>query len=525
MRTLPSEQNALLSLAVHWLTTSQLHLILRGLRILRRSQEHTQKLQAHCIAFYCASERVLRRERVCWKALTFLDRDSISFTHLQRKVRTQSFYSMTESLEVIALISGGKDSFYSLLHCLQNGHKVVALGNLYPSHGTAEKNEEEDLNSWMYQTVGHTVIHLYEQALGIPLYRQPIIGTAVHTGTTYGHTEGDGRSREEDEVESITPLLRRIMAAHPKANAVSTGAILSTYQRTRIESVALRLGLTPLSYLWQYPILPPLVQSSLLSDMAAIGLDARIIKVASGGLDESFLWANVADPMTIKRIEKAMSRFGVSGDGAVLGEGGEFETLVIDGPANVFKGRIVIKEENRKVVREGGGAAWLRFLSASVMMKEKAEVAEEEKICRAPGLLEERFTNTLEYLESEDWSLTLPALEDLNLEPSSSPDLFLIPSTQQGQDNTLHWTIQGKASTDDTISDQASKLISQIKKLLQESSLEPTSITSTTIILRSMSDFAAVNKVLLISLALIQALTHFLRPTAHSSHNPIPHLA
>lgn len=37
-----------------------------------------------------------------------------------------------ESLNVIALISGGKDSFYSMLLCLQNGHRIVALGNLYP---------------------------------------------------------------------------------------------------------------------------------------------------------------------------------------------------------------------------------------------------------------------------------------------------------------------------------------------------------------------------------------------------------
>ncbi|KAH2141994.1 hypothetical protein KXV68_007084, partial [Aspergillus fumigatus] len=39
----------------------------------------------------------------------------------------------TPGLNVIALISGGKDSLYSILHCIRNGHKVVALANLYPS--------------------------------------------------------------------------------------------------------------------------------------------------------------------------------------------------------------------------------------------------------------------------------------------------------------------------------------------------------------------------------------------------------
>ena len=130
---------------------------------------------------------------------------------------------MSQSLNVIALISGGKDSIYSILHCLQNGHKVVAMGNVYPlprasseskeSHVTqgVEANED-DLNSYMYQTVGHTVIPLYEQALGIPLYRQPILGNAVDMDSTYGQpTHG------VDETESLVPLLQKIMAVHPEA--------------------------------------------------------------------------------------------------------------------------------------------------------------------------------------------------------------------------------------------------------------------------------------------------------------------
>src|SRR6266536_996053 len=280
---------------------------------------------------------------------------------------------MTESLNVIALISGGKDSFFSLLHCIQNGHKVVALGNLYPvpvattarapdgsSHEESIGEDVHDLNSFMYQTVGYTVIPLYEKALGIPLYRQPIVGTAVQTGTSYSHEDvvspentssgsesaSGSRTDEEDETESLVPLLKRIMAEHPEVNALSTGAILSTYQRTRIESVALRLGLTPLSYLWKYPILPPGTQISLLQDMHDVGLNIRIVKVASGGLDESVLWENVGSQAVMRRVERAMKRFGTDGDGAVLCEGGEFETLVVDGPARLFKGRIEVQEKD-----------------------------------------------------------------------------------------------------------------------------------------------------------------------------------
>ncbi|KAL2870184.1 diphthine--ammonia ligase family protein, partial [Aspergillus lucknowensis] len=273
-------------------------------------------------------------------------------------------------LNVIALISGGKDSLYSILHCIRNGHRVVALANLHPplsnttttgigtstihndpsrgsgrsSHGgekpkgedeevpgeVEERSGADDIDSFMYQTIGWGVIPLYEAALGIPLYRAPIAGGAVDKGRVYRDRPDPGsdsdsdpgpsacsaqkatghEEEEEDETESLIPLLRRIMQAHPEANAVCAGAILSTYQRTRIEDVAARLGLTPLAWLWMYPFLPAPVErmsaspsasrpgdggeAGLLEDMAAVGCSARIVKVASGGLDEGFLWGDVA---------------------------------------------------------------------------------------------------------------------------------------------------------------------------------------------------------------------------------------
>jgi diphthine-ammonia ligase len=429
---------------------------------------------------------------------------------------------MADSFHVIALISGGKDSFYSILHCVQNGHKVVALGNLYPpapptkSHPEslakneeAEKEGEQDLNSFMYQTVGHTVIPLYEEALGIPLYRQQIIGSAIQTGTSYSHSavpaagtlacEAESRDGNEDETESLIPLLKGIIAEHPDANALCTGAILSTYQRTRVESVALRLGLTPLSYLWQYPSLPPETQTSLLRDMQAVGLDARIVKVASGGLDEGFLWENVASEAGIRRVERSMKRFGVDGDGGVLGEGGEFETLVVDGPRSLVRGRIVIREEDRRVVVEGGGSAWLRILDAKVVMKTPEAAT---NVCRVPDVLEQRFKDVLHSLTSNGNTVEIPnsisqpplskSFVNLELADIEPWDLSLATS----RDNTLNWTVTGRRTdASHTISDEASEAILGVRRLLDRLTLPPSSIVSTMIILRSMPDFASVNSV------------------------------
>ena len=43
----------------------------------------------------------------------------------------------------VALISGGKDSVFSLRTLVKQGHKCVCLANLYPS-------TNQELNSYMY---------------------------------------------------------------------------------------------------------------------------------------------------------------------------------------------------------------------------------------------------------------------------------------------------------------------------------------------------------------------------------------
>lgn len=427
---------------------------------------------------------------------------------------------MSDSLNVIALISGGKDSFYSMLHCMQNGHKIIALGNLYPQPkdvsrmegsdivsdldygpraSSAESVDEQELNSFMYQTVGHTIIPMYEQALGIPLYRQQILGTAVNTKLDYHNAATrPTNSPSEDETESLVPLLQAIMTAHPEANALSTGAILSTYQRTRVESVATRLGLVPLSYLWQYPFLPPGTQISLLQDMRAAGLDARIIKVASGGLDESFIWENVASPKTISRLERATKRFGTNDDGAVLGEGGEFETLAIDGPSQLFRGRIVVAESQRRLVREGGGSGWLVFKGAKVQMKQETPQLDGGN-ARTPDLFDHPFTRTLQLLANAEIAAQLDTTSPATRQVSgaSIPLSENFSSCVDKSGNLKHrWTTVARQEViGGPITQEMKDIMRQIRQLLGKQSLQPTDIISTIIGLRDMADFGRVNEV------------------------------
>ncbi|CAO2648833.1 Nn.00g097820.m01.CDS01 [Neocucurbitaria sp. VM-36] len=406
---------------------------------------------------------------------------------------------MSSSLNVIALISGGKDSLFSILHCQANGHTVVALANLYP---TLSANDDDDINSYMYQTVGHSVIPLYEQALHIPLFRQEITGKAVNSSRDYGTPQA---GQEQDETEDLIPLLQSVMQAHPEANAVSTGAILSTYQRTRVESVALRLGLTPLSYLWQYPLLPPYTQTSLLHDMAAVGQEAIIIKTASGGLDESFLGFDVASQRTVGRLGKAISRFGEASNGAILGEGGEFETLALDGPMPLWKKKIRI-ESGRPGVMEGGQA--VLKIQASTLENKREDTSGALEALRVPALLDTEFDNILKAMEgsndtqsfvSDDATLvnvpfgpfstanTTPISEGLPKNTSSdSPTVFIYSNLTS---DTRMPSSTGSPSR------QLTKIFLRLDHILTQWHIAKANINHCTLLLRKMADFTILNPI------------------------------
>ncbi|KAK2761281.1 hypothetical protein FQN54_001803 [Arachnomyces sp. PD_36] len=430
-----------------------------------------------------------------------------------------------KQLNVIALISGGKDSLYSILHCIRNGHRVVALANLHPPQTNTrdasgrQDGEEEDMDSYMYQTIGHSVIPLYESALGIPLYRAPILGSAVETGREYGHSSeraGAPEGGEGDETESLVPLLRAVMKDHPSANAVSAGAILSTYQRTRIENVATRLGLVSLAWLWMYPILPPPAErlecpmemgspAGLLEDMASCGCDARIVKVASGGLDERVLWANVSEKRKMggvrARVVAGMRRFvvgsgsgeGIGIRGAVLGEGGEYETLAVDGPGFLWKGRIEVEGWDAGVGE--GGVAFVRVRGARCVGK-----SEEERggygveDVRVPGGLDDGFAKVFDGLRlgeyggkgegdgPKDTDSQSPAW-DIRATESAGRGVYVI--------SNLTATEPG-SSAEQQMGGITQKLRSSLQSIPGRTTDD---VVFSTILLRRMSDFTSINAI------------------------------
>nr|XP_048315728.1 diphthine--ammonia ligase [Myodes glareolus] len=256
-------------------------------------------------------------------------------------------------MRVAALISGGKDSCYNMMQCIAAGHHIVALANLRPDENQVESDE---LDSYMYQTVGHHAIDLYAEAMALPLYRRTIRGRSLETGKMY-------TTREGDEVEDLYELLK-LVKEKEEIEGVSVGAILSDYQRVRVENVCKRLNLQPLTYLWQRN------QEDLLREMIASNIEAIIIKVAALGLDPHKHLGKTLDEMEPYLFELS-KKYGVH----VCGEGGEYETFTLDCP--LFQKKIVV-DSSEVVIHSADAFAPVAYLRLS-------ELHLEDKVSSVPG--------------------------------------------------------------------------------------------------------------------------------------------
>ncbi|KAH7916170.1 hypothetical protein BJ138DRAFT_1169482 [Hygrophoropsis aurantiaca] len=274
-------------------------------------------------------------------------------------------------MKYVALLSGGKDSCYNLLHCHKNGHELIAAASLSPGTG------KEEIDSYMYQTVGQDAIEFVARALEVPLFRKVITGSAVEQGSEYGGRNAANRGGiEGDETEDLYTLLHTVKTHHPDVEGVSVGAILSNYQRVRVEHVCRRLALTPLCYLWQRN------QGELLSEMIEAGLEAILIKVAGIGLTEKHLGK------TLSQMQPTLIKLNNLYGSHICGEGGEYETFTLDCP--LFKSRIILNETEVVVHSDNEFAPVAFFRMKDVSLERKSDI--DPLIVQTPLLLESEAT-------------------------------------------------------------------------------------------------------------------------------------
>ena len=163
----------------------------------------------------------------------------------------------------------------------------------------------------MFHTQNIGMAKLQAEALGIP------------------HMEQAPEGEKEKELKDLETALERAKEEY-KIEGVVTGALFSTYQKERIEKVCEKLGLIAVSPLWHKS------QIQMMRDVIE-KFEIVFSSVAAEGLDASWLGRKI----TIEDVNSLIELNRKSGIN-VAGEGGEFESLVLDGP--LFKKRIKIDD-------------------------------------------------------------------------------------------------------------------------------------------------------------------------------------
>lgn len=195
-------------------------------------------------------------------------------------------FTVSENMKLGALISGGKDSIYALYKMQKQGYPIKCLITI--------KSKNPD--SYMFHTPTIDLVELQSIALNIPLLTI--------------ETEGI-ENKELSDLKKVLLEAKRDF----KIEGVITGALYSTYQRDRIKKVADSIGLTVFSPLWHTD------QETLVKEVLSSGFKFIVTKVAAEGLSKDWLnrEINVEELKKIKGIN-------------IAGEGGEYETLVLDCP-------------------------------------------------------------------------------------------------------------------------------------------------------------------------------------------------
>jgi predicted ATP pyrophosphatase (TIGR00289 family) len=201
-------------------------------------------------------------------------------------------------MRVAALITGGKDSALALHRALKQEYKVKYLVTMLP--------QRED--SWMFHSVNIHLTDLFAEAVGIPLVKNKTAGI------------------KEMEVKDLKDLLTTL-----DVEGVVSGTILSRYQKERIDRICRELNLESIAPLWHENPL------RLLEEMISLNFDVVIVGVYAYGFDESWLGKRI-DSATIRDLAGLNKKYQVS----LVGEGGEYETLVLDAP--FFRKRIRLLE-------------------------------------------------------------------------------------------------------------------------------------------------------------------------------------
>lgn len=211
-------------------------------------------------------------------------------------------------MKVGALVSGAKDSMYAA-YAASKKHELVCLITLIP----------ENPDSYMFHVPNLHLVSKQAELIGLPLVSIP--------------TSGEKETELDDLKEAI-----QIAKDKYKIEAVVSGAIASEYQKSRVDRICRELKLESIAPIWH------MNAEQYMQKLVLEGFEAIIVQVAAEGFDESWLGRNI-DRNAIADLKKLNVH--------IAGEGGEYESFVLDCP--MFRKKITIVSAEKKMESEYAG--------------------------------------------------------------------------------------------------------------------------------------------------------------------------
>jgi len=211
--------------------------------------------------------------------------------------------SITGTLRLAALFSGGKDSTYAIYLAKKQGHEVKCLLSVFP------KSEESHL-------LHHPNLKwtkLQSDLMNIP---QMTIESAT--------------DNTEQEVGLLKSILTMAIKEYDVEGLVH-GGIKSKFQKNKFENLCEKLNLKSISPLWESE------PKKYMNDLISSGFVFIITNVSSDGLDDSWL-GKMIGKNEIDVLENLSEKHQFN----LNFEGGEAETFVTQCP--LFSGRIEIEK-------------------------------------------------------------------------------------------------------------------------------------------------------------------------------------
>lgn len=214
-------------------------------------------------------------------------------------------------MKVAVLFSGGKDSTMAYYKAREDGHEVKYLVSLI----------SDNPSSYMFHVANIHIAELSAQALGVPFLKKVTKGI------------------KEEELDDLMHILKDLK--DDGVEGIYSGALHSVYQKSRIDNICEELGLKSFAPLWHRD------PEDYMREIINLGFEVIVTSVSAEGLDESWLGKKI-DFSVLDEIIDLNKKYGIH----MAFEGGEAETLVLDGP--VFNKRIKIIESEVIWERDSG---------------------------------------------------------------------------------------------------------------------------------------------------------------------------